>query len=242
MQSEVLMTKGGTVLKGLAGHVRGNVVAYLALMFSVIGGGGGYAIASTTHATKPAKKTASTIVACASNTTGEMYLHHGSGKCEKGRHKVRWNLKGKQGKTGATGATGNAGAPGATGATGPAGAPAPSIFAAVDTDSVIAGAPEPGWQGLAVSRTGIGVYQVTITDATCSKSSNNVLTVTPTDREATSDSETPPAGAAPVAYISTNLTGNNAFTVNVGYVGSDGAFQPLDYYFNLQDTCLPAVS
>jgi hypothetical protein len=166
-----------------------------------------------------------------------MYLHHGTSKCAKGRHKVRWNLKGKPGKTGSagpTGATGATGAPGATGATGPAGTPAPSIFAAIDADFAVSGASQPVEQGMTVTRSAVGTYQVTITDPTCSHESN-VLTVTPTARYA-SGGQVPPAGATPTAYLDSNVSATQ-FTVFVGYLGSGATFQPLDYYFNLQDTC-----
>ena len=208
------MTKGEAVLKRLASHLKGNVVAYIALMFSVIGGGGGYAIASTAHATKTTKKTPTAIVACASNTSGEMYLHHGTGKCVKGRHKVRWNLKGKQGKTGPagpTGATGATGAPGATGATGPAGTPAPSIFAAVNADIAVGGGSQPFEQGMTVTRSAVGTYQVTITDPTCSRETND-LTATATARYASGE-QVPPAGAAPLAYLDSNLGGDSVHRV-----------------------------
>lgn len=214
------------MLRRLIGHVHGNVVAYLALMVSVIGGGGGYALAATTHhQTKHHKKT--TIVACASRRSGELFLHH-RGKCAKGRHMVRWSIRGPRGKKGARGATGAAGAP------------APSIFAAVDTGQLIAGLQSPAEKGMTVARDGVGVYTVTITDPTCSQTVYNVPTVTPSS--AIGGAGNPPTGATPVAYVDSSAGRSTQFGVDVGYVNSSGAFVPVDYDFDVQDTCLASGS
>jgi hypothetical protein len=206
-----------------ARHARQNVVAYIALMFSVIGGGGGYAIAATTHHSTHAKPTA--VVACASKRSGELFLHH-HGKCAKGRHKVQWSIRGPRGRTGAAGA---------------AGSPAPSIFAAVDADSALSGLQPTAEKGMTVTRDGVGVYTLTITDPTCVTSTNNVPTVTPTSRFALGE-PAPPMGATPVAYLDDNIGISSQFVVHVGYVNSAGAFVPLDYYFDALDTCLPPSS
>lgn len=204
------------MLRRLAGHVEGNVVAYIALMFSVIGGGGGYAIAATTHHTH--KRT--TIVACAGNRSGELFLHK-KGRCAKGRHKVRWSIRGPKGARGA------------------AGAPAPSIFAAVDAGEASIGVQPAAEKGLSVARSGVGVYTITITDPTCANSGNNVPVVTPTGRSA--NSQPLPPGAVPVAFLQTNLgiSGQSPFTVQIGYT-SGGSFTPADLNFDVQDTCLPS--
>jgi hypothetical protein len=198
-----------------ARHARQNVVAYIALMFSVIGGGGGYAIAATTHHSTHAKPTA--VVACASKRSGELFLHH-HGKCAKGRHKVQWSIRGPRGRTGAAGA---------------AGSPAPSIYAAVDAGIAASGAQSLIESGMTVQRSGIGVFTITITDATCSHSVN-VPVVTPTSRFLGGES-IPPSGAAPVAYVDSD--GPTQFTVTTGYVAG-GSFTPEDYNFYIQDTCL----
>ena len=213
----------------LVTHAKHNVVAYIALMFSVIGGGGGYAIAATTHPqSHQHKKQPTAIVACASKHSGELFLHK-KGRCAKGRHKVHWSIKGPRGKRGAAGAVG---------ATGAAGAPAPSIFAAVDADAAAGGLTNPNtYKGLTVARAGLGLYTVTITDPTCSQSGDNVPTVTPTSRYA-SGSTIPPSTAVPVAYLDTNVGIGTQFTVHVGYVDGNGNFVPVDYYFDIQDTCL----
>lgn len=205
------------MLRRLASHARQNAVAYIALMFSVVGGGGGYALAATTRHTTH-KKT--TIIACASKRTGELFLHE-RGRCAKGRHRVRWSIRGPRGATGA------------------AGTPSPSIFAAVDADSAVNGLQPTAESGMTVARAAVGVYTATITNPTCAASTNNVSTVTPTGRYA-SGQVVPPAGATPVAYLDDNIGISNQFTIHVGYVNSGGTFVPLDYYFDVQDTCLPS--
>jgi hypothetical protein len=89
----------------IVGHLRANVVAYLALAVA-IGGGGGYAIAAT--ATK-------TITVCANKKTGVLYLHQ-HGRCSRRQTKVSWNQRGPTGRQGAPG---------------PAGAPAISVWGVV---------------------------------------------------------------------------------------------------------------
>lgn len=78
-------------------HLRGNVVAYLAVVLS-LGAGGGYAMAATS--TK-------TITVCANKKTGVLYLHQ-HGRCNRRQTKVSWN---RQGATGPQGRQGPAGAP-----------------------------------------------------------------------------------------------------------------------------------
>jgi hypothetical protein len=194
------------------------VVAYIALMFSVIGGGGGYALAATTHhRTNHHRKT--TIIACASRRTGELFLHH-RGRCAKGRHKVRWSIRGPRGKAGAPGA---------------AGAPAPSIFAIVNAEGAISGI-QPPEKGMTVARSGVGIYTITITDPICSQGANAPV-VTPTSRFA--NDQLLPSGAAPVAFLQDNLVSSAQFTVQIGYMAG-GSFTPADLNFDVQDTCLPS--
>jgi hypothetical protein len=210
------------VLRRLAGHLKNNVVAYIALMVSVVSGGGGYALAATTQHRTTHHKKKTTIVACASKRSGELFLHR-HGRCAKGRHKVRWSIKGPRGQAGA------------------AGAPAPSIFAAVDAGSAASGLQYPAEQGMTATRDGVGLYTMTITDPTCAASGYNVPTITATARDDTGG-PIPPAGATPVAYLDSNIGIQAQFTVHVGYVSSTGTFVPSDYNFDVQDTCVPPTT
>ena len=126
----------------LADHLRGNVVAYLALMVAVIGGGS-YAVAATIKG--------KTISACASKKTGELFLHqHGS--CKRGLSRVTWSQKGAQGSRGATGAAG----PGT-----------PNAFGVIDNTGAVASG-----LGLSSQRVGTGVVSITVTDSRCAKGAN----------------------------------------------------------------------
>lgn len=203
----------------LTRHLHDNTVAYIALAIALLGGGGGgYAVAATTHPAAKRHRAPTMVTACAGNKSGEMFLHR-RGRCARGRHKVRWSIRGPRGRTGA------------------AGAPAPSIFAAVDTDLTIGNVQTADEKGMTVQRAGVGVYTVTITDPTCARSGQNVPVVTPLNRYA-SGQAIPPAGATPVAFID-NSVGPPQFTVHVGYTDG-GSFVPVDYYFDVQDTCVPS--
>lgn len=78
-----------------AQHLRGNFVAYLALVLA-IGGSGGYAIAAANN---------STIRGCVVKKTGELLIES---RCGRGQAKLTWNEQGVQGKTGAPGVPGQA--------------------------------------------------------------------------------------------------------------------------------------
>ena len=199
----------------MLGHVRRNAVAYLALVFSVVGGGGGYAVAATTHHGTTRKKTA--IVACASKRSGELFLHK-KGKCAKGRHKVRWSVRGPKG------------ARGKTGAAGAAGAPAPSVHGIFDAQD---GGAFPGAQGASVTSTALGTYSVVITDPTCSQGIN-VPTVTPFDSYDSGGPAVPP-GAVPVAWLSDSGSATQ-FILHTGFV-ANGAFTADGVRFALLDSC-----
>jgi hypothetical protein len=205
------------VITRMLGHVRHNTVAYLALVFSVIGGGGGYAVAATTHhgTAKKSKKTA--IVACASNKTGELFLHK-RGKCARGRHQVMWSVRGPKG------------AAGAAGATGAAGAPAPSIHGIFDAQD---GGAFPGSQGATATATGVGTFSVVITDPTCSQGIN-VPTVTPFDSYDSAGPAVPP-GAVPVAWLSDSGSATQ-FVLHTGFV-ANGVFTADGVRFALLDSC-----
>jgi hypothetical protein len=83
------------MLHRLVHHLRGNVVAYIALAVA-IGGGSGYALAATR---------AKTITVCANTKTGALYLHQ-RGRCSHRQRKVTWNQEGPAGPQGAQGAAG----------------------------------------------------------------------------------------------------------------------------------------
>ena len=87
--------------------------------------------------------------------------------------------------------------------------------------------------GMSVSHTGVGVYNITVTAASCRDVGNNAPVVSASDTE-------PPGGQAttsfPVAWALPASTGIEAFTVYTGLVVS-GAFQPKDESFNFTDSC-----
>jgi hypothetical protein len=82
----------------ILGHLRANVIAYLAIVLAV-GATGGYAIAATSS---------KSIHACVVKKTGELLV---KARCSGGQTKLTWNQQGPQGlqgKTGSTGAPGQA--------------------------------------------------------------------------------------------------------------------------------------
>jgi hypothetical protein len=90
-----------------------------------------------------------------------------------------------------------------------------------------------GGTGVSISHVGVGVYNITLTAASCREAANNAPVVSPSDTE-------PPGGQAtttfPVAWASPASTGIEAFTIYTGVVVS-GAFQPKDESFNFTDSC-----
>jgi hypothetical protein len=123
-------------------HLRANVVAYLALMFAVAGGGG-YALAATAGS--------GTVAACANKRTGALFLDT-SGRCGRGQMSVSWNREGRQGVPGKTG---------------PAGSPPPSAWAIVSN----AGQAQPS-DGISAQRLSTGTYQITLTASACAGKEN----------------------------------------------------------------------
>ena len=87
--------------------------------------------------------------------------------------------------------------------------------------------------GGSISHAGAGVYDVTVTAASCRNAGNNAPVVSVTGSE-------PPGGQAttafPVAWALPASTGIEAFTVYTGVVVS-GGFQPKDESFNFTDSC-----
>ena len=90
-----------------------------------------------------------------------------------------------------------------------------------------------GGAGLSISHVGVGVYNITLTAASCREAANNAPVVSASDTE-------PPGGQAtttfPVAWTRPTSTGIEAFTVYTGVVVS-GAFQPKDESFDFTDSC-----
>jgi len=87
--------------------------------------------------------------------------------------------------------------------------------------------------GVSISHAGVGVYNITVTAASCRDAGNNAPVVSVTDSE-------PPGGQAttsfPVAWAGPASTGIEAFTIYTGVVVS-GGFQPKDESFNFTDSC-----
>ena len=196
---------------------RRNALPYLALLVVlVVGVGGGYALAASN--TK-------TITVCADKKTGILHLKT-RGRCKSSQTRVTWDQQGPQGVAGAQGAQGPAGAQGAQGPAGVPGQDAVSIWAQVaGNGDRLAGS------GLSVQHMSTGVYQVTVTDPTCSRGGNApVVTV----------SDAAPGmvqgGQFPVAWYGANGP-NQVFMVFTGVVTSSSIFTPADRSFNVLDTC-----
>ena len=87
--------------------------------------------------------------------------------------------------------------------------------------------------GVSISHAGVGVYNVTVTAASCRDAANNAPVVSVSDSE-------PPGGQAttsfPVAWTMPASTGIEAFTIYTGVVVS-GGFQSRDESFNFTDSC-----
>jgi hypothetical protein len=106
--------------------------------------------------------------------------------------------------------------------------PAVSAWAEVVSDGhVLTGT------GVSISHAGVGVYNVTVTAASCRDAGNNAPVVSVAGSE-------PPGGQAatsfPVAWALPASTGIEAFTIYTGVVVS-GGFQPRDESFNFTDSC-----
>jgi len=173
-------------------HIRSNIVAYVALVVAV-GGGGSYALA--------ASRTNGDVAVCVDKGSGVMHVATHP-RC--GRSQSRIGLSSALDR------------------------PAVSAWAEVAFDGhVVTGA------GVSVSHAGVGVYNVTVTAASCRGAGNNAPVVSISDSE-------PPGGQAttsfPVAWAGPASTGIEAFTIYTGVVVS-GGFQPKDESFNLTDSC-----
>jgi hypothetical protein len=120
-------------------HLRANLVAWIALLLAI--GGGGYALAASGS---------KTIHGCVLNKARVLLVKT---RCGRGQRPLVWNAQGPRGPVGAKGNTG---------ATGPQGAAPPSAWAIVNNS----GQAEPS-DGITASRISTGTYQVTVTAAAC---------------------------------------------------------------------------
>jgi hypothetical protein len=130
-------------------------------------------------------------------------------RCKRGQVKVSWAKQGPRGQAGTS---------------------AIQAFGSVAASGIVA----PNG-GISVQHTGPGIYVVTATSPGCATGLNDP-TVTATDGGPSTG--TPPTGAVQTAWIDTSAGGGPHFTVHTGWI-SGGFFTPVDYGFNLQDSCLP---
>jgi hypothetical protein len=179
-------------LHGVARHFRSNVVAYLALVVA-IAGGGSYALA--------ASRSDGTISVCVDKGSGVMHLAKHP-RC--GRHQSRIGLSAALDR------------------------PTGRAWARVEQNGAI----NQG-SGLSIAHSGVGMYKVTVTAATCRSADTNAPVVSIDDAQ-------PPggfgAGTFPVAWTEGFGTGSGAFMIHTGVV-VNGEFQPKDETFNLADSC-----
>jgi hypothetical protein len=173
-------------------HIRSNVVAYIALVVAV-GGGGSYALA--------ASRSNDEVAVCVDKGSGVMHVAKHP-RC--GRTQSRIGLSSALDR------------------------PAVSAWAEVVSNGhVVAGA------GVSITHAGVGVYNVTVTAASCRDAGNNAPVVSASNTE-------PPGGQAttsfPVVWAGPASTGIEAFTIYTGVVVS-GGFQPRDESFNFTDSC-----
>lgn len=194
-----------------------NVIPYLALLLVLaVGAGGGYALAASNN---------KTITVCADKSTGILHLK-ARGRCKSSQTRVTWNQQGPpgpQGQQGSQGATGAQGVEGPQGVQGPNGV---TVWAFVaGNGAVLEG------QGLAVQHVSAGTYEVTVTDANCSRATN-----APVVSVSDGAPGTLPSGIFPVAWYEANGA-NQQFMVFTGVVSSPLMLTPTDLTFDVLDTC-----
>ena len=108
--------------------------------------------------------------------------------------------------------------------------PTVSAWAAVEPDGAVASA-----LGVRIAHSGTGVYNITVTAASCRHAVNNAPVVSVNDSE-------PPGGLGgnpgvfPVAWTEGASSFVEAFTIHTGAV-LGGAFEPRDEPFNFTDSC-----
>lgn len=154
--------------------------------------GGGYALAASS--TK-------TIHGCETNIGTTKHVLVLAKRCSRRQTSISWNQRGPQGPRGKTGATGPAG---------------PQPVAAFGIVSWGVSGPSVVGQNLAVSQTGPGALQVTVTGGVCGNQFANSV-VSPVG---------PGTGSAALAFL-TGAPGANPFGVTVGTL-SGGTFTPQD--------------
>jgi hypothetical protein len=121
---EVYIPRGMGALTVVAGWLRRNVVALVALFIAL--GGTSYAVTGQMDSSN------GRLYACVTHKFGTLNLTRASAVCPRGEAKISWNrtgrpgLRGAQGPRGAKGSTGVAGPRGATGPTGPRGTEGPA--------------------------------------------------------------------------------------------------------------------
>lgn len=207
------------MLTSIIARLRHNVVAYVALVVAVVGGGG-YAIAATS---KP-----KTITVCANKKTHAVYNDAHSGKCNnKKQTKLSWNQKGPRGATGKQGPKGATGAQGTQGPAGPTGTTA-SAWGIVGSNGIASGSAH----GLTASRLSAGVYRISIITPGCAQSQNTPIVSVSEGNPPSGFS----AGAFPLAWVDDSPGFNQQFVVHTGVVSS-GSFTASDRGFNVQDVC-----
>jgi len=106
--------------------------------------------------------------------------------------------------------------------------PTVSAWAAVEPDGAVASG-----IGVRIAHPGTGVYNITLTAASCRHALNNAPVVSINDSEPPYSSA---PGAFPLAWTDTAGTGFETFTIHAGVVVA-GAFQPRDEPFNFTDSC-----
>jgi len=113
------------------------------------------------------------------------------------------------------------------------------LSSALDRPSVNAGAGVElngaiaSGSGASVTHAGAGLYNITVTAASCRHASNNAPLVSINDSEPPYSST---AATFPVAWTETAGTGFEVFTIHTGVVVG-GAFQPRDESFSFTDSC-----
>ena len=106
--------------------------------------------------------------------------------------------------------------------------PTVNAWAAVELNGAVASG-----TGVKIAHAGSGVYEITVTAASCRRAFNNAPVVTVNDGEPPYSSAT---STFPVAWTERAGTGFEAFTIYTGVV-IGGAFQPRDESFNFTDSC-----
>ena len=106
--------------------------------------------------------------------------------------------------------------------------PTVNAWAAVEPDGAVGSG-----VGVRIAHPGTGVYNITVTAASCRHALNNAPVVSVNDSEPPYSSA---PGTFPVAWTETAGTGFEAFTIHAGVVVG-GVFQPRDEPFNFTDSC-----